>query len=311
MEQPNNEPTTDVIKQVSSLIAGQGDGEMGNRGTGEPTRADAEQDVVPDSAQGDERIQATEADASVAGTEQADQAAHSEQLAAGDTGEGEESAVTVKGLAEKLGLEAKDIYEGLEIPLGDDHVVTLGEWKDRVNALADIDGERESVATQRAEYERNVMQTKQELNAIIQLIPAEQRQAILDRARGQVEAYETEQKMQVLHQIPEWKDQDTMAKDRARIVEMGSEYGFSEQEITYTQDARTVKMLNDFMRLRERVKEAEKAAKAKPGEVKKSPAGNKNRRTNRRLSEVIHGAKQSKDVRTKEAAVSELIRSQG
>lgn len=221
-----------------------------------------------------------------------------------------EEPFTVKKLAENLGLEAKDVYEELVIPLGDDQSVTLGEWKDRVKSLQDVDAERDQVTELRNEYEKNLMATRTELNAIIEVIPAEMRQTVLDIARERSGAYKASQEEAVLQAIPAWQDQDTLAKDRAGIVEMGSEYGFSEQEITYTQDARTLRMLHDYLRLRERVKQMDIASKRKPGKPNQPAANNAKRLKSRKLESAFSQAKQSTDSRDKTRLISELIRSQ-
>jgi hypothetical protein len=244
----------------------------------------------------------------MAGNPEGNQALDDYGIRASGEGPGDDP-VTVKALAEKLGIEARDIYEELEIPLGDDKTTTLGEWKDRVKALQDIDGERETVQQLKADYERNLMATRAELNALLQVIPPELRENMLGQARERSTAWETQQRDQVFEAIPDWKEPDKLAADRAAIVTMGSEYGFSEPEITYTQDARTVRMLHDFLRLRERVEAMETAAKRKPGEPNRTPAGKK-RTGSRKLAQAIREAKESRDPRNQEAVISQLIRNQ-
>ena len=224
--------------------------------------------------------------------------------------EQEDKPVTVKDLAEKLGVDAKDLYDELQIPLGDDTSITLGQFKDRVKDLRDIDATRQEVTESRDKYERDLMSTRAEINALINVIPPEIRAQVMSAAQDRSKAYEQEQRAAVLEAIPDWNDSDIRAKDRDRIVAMGSEYGFSEPEITYTQDARTLRMLNDFMRLRERVAGMDVAAKRKPGQVGKSPAGRKVNQSSRRLAQAVGMAKASRDSRTKSSVISELIKGQ-
>lgn len=221
-----------------------------------------------------------------------------------------DSAITVKDIAEKLGVDPADLYDGLEIPLGDGERVTLGEWKDRVKALQAVDVERDQVETQRQQYERDVARTRAELNQIVQMIPEQAREQLLARARQNQAQYEKEQWEAVVTAIPKWKESpESFAADRASIVKIGAEYGFSEPEITYTQDARAVRLLHDFLRLRERIEKQNVSAKQTAAQINRSAKG-KTRSSSRRLAEAIRGAKESKDLRSKEAVVAELIRSQ-
>ena len=129
-------------------------------------------------------------------------------------------------------------------------------------------------------------------------------------AQDKTRVYQQEQEQAVLEAIPAWKDQDSMAKDRGGIVNMGSEYGFSEQEITYTQDARTLRMLHDFLRLRERVDAMESATKRKTGQPNAPGRAKTQTKKARKLANAIYAAKQSPDRRKAESVVSHLLRTQ-
>lgn len=219
-------------------------------------------------------------------------------------------SITVKDLAGKLGIEAKDLYDELTIPLGDGETTTLGEWKDRVKSLRDLDSERTEVTDKRNELEKTLLQTRSEMNNLLSVIPPEMREQMVGMAQDKTRVYQQEQEQAVLEAIPAWKDQDNMAKDRGGIVNMGSEYGFSEQEITYTQDARTLRMLHDFLRLRERVGAMETAAKRKPGQPNGPGKSKTQTRKSRKLADAIYAAKQSPDRRKAESVVSHLLRNQ-
>lgn len=221
----------------------------------------------------------------------------------------EPGPVTVKELAQKLDLDPADLYNELEIPLGDDESITLGEYKDRVKELRNLDGERGQVTELRNEYEKSLLQTRTELSAILQVIPPEMRDQVLEVAKERSSTYTQEQSQAVLESIPAWKDADKLAEDRAGLVNMGAEYGFSEQEITYTQDARTLRMLHDYLRLRERVNNMEAATKRETGKPGR-PGKNPRQSGARKLAQAIRGAKHSTDNRVKESVISELIRKQ-
>ena len=299
----------DTVAQIAALIGGQGDED----GQPAPTVVDDSQEHDPDSGPGEE----TTADV---GTDSPDslhdlfglkppEGVAEDTPADADSDPEPDTAVTVKELAEKVGVEAKDLYDELVIPLGDDETTTLGEWKDRVKSLKSLDEERADITQIRNDYEKSLLQTRTELSALMQLLPEENRAELVKAAQERAGNYETEQQQAVLEAIPAWKDQDQLAKDRAGLVDMGSEYGFSEHEITYTQDSRTLRMLHDFLRLRERINSIETATKRKSagpnkaGKPVKAVKGSK-------LAQAIRAAKASPDNRVKEAVVSQLISGQ-
>ena len=54
---------------------------------------------------------------------------------------------TLKALAEKLGVEPSDLYK-VKIGLPDGEQMTLGQMKDRVQALTDLDTEKQQLTRQ-------------------------------------------------------------------------------------------------------------------------------------------------------------------
>jgi len=294
-------PTTDEhVAAVTSLLRGEkshqeaGDRVLAHEPMVSPVIPEDEDDANDDLAQVSEEHAAGDATAR-------------DEPEAVQAEEEEPPRVTVKDLAERLGLEPRDIYDELEIPLGDGQSVTLGEWKDRVKELRAVDLERDQVKQSRESYERDLMRTRQEVNALMALIPEQARAQLIHQARERSTAYEAEQRKAVLDAIPDWQNPDRLAADREAIVAMGAEFGFSEQEITWTQDARTVRMLHDFMRLRERVASIDIESKRQAAVTKKSAPGTKQAK-GRKLAQVIAKAKASGDRRDKEAAVAQLIR---
>lgn len=232
-----------------------------------------------------------------------------EETAEGVAGE-DTGAVSVKGLAEHLGIEPADVYE-LEIPVGaEGETVTLGEMKDNFKEYGPVKEAQQAVKQERDNYEKQILQTRTELNQIMQLIPAEMRQQLLSQARDRNSNWQNEQEKLVLEAVPDWADADTRAKDRGAIVDLGSDYGFSESEMTYTQDARTLRLLRDMASMRREMQDMRAAAKREPGKPnapgKRAPTQSKSRK----LAAALSKAKSSPTMQNKEAAVSALIRAQ-
>lgn len=234
-----------------------------------------------------------------------------------DTEEGQEEVVdsqpiTVKALAEKLGVEASDLYDELEIPIAEGERVTLGQLKDWGKQYGEPVKLKQQVEDQKADYERSVLATRAHLNAMMSVASTPQERELVQRmvqaGAAQQEGYTKEQETMVLEAIPEWQDADNRAKDRETIIAIGAQYGFSEPEMTHTQDARTLKMLRDFTRLQQRVKDMESMSKSSPGKPNQ-PNGKGVRTTakQKRLAAALSRATQTGDATDKRNAVQMLI----
>jgi len=217
-------------------------------------------------------------------------------------------AVTLKALAERLDVKPADLYE-LEIPMGDRGAVTLGELKDAFKQYGPVKEAETKLNEQREEFERAQMVTRAELNALMQVIPAPMREGFIREAQARNSAWQREQETAIVEAIPDWKDTAKRAADRAEIVRAGAEYGFSEAEITYTSDARTLRMLRDFAKLRAENAAAKSIdAKRKNGAADVSSRNRKNQGGRRALAEALRRAKiPGATQQTKVAAVSALL----
>jgi len=225
--------------------------------------------------------------------------------APGDT----DDVVTLADLAKHLELEPSDVYE-MQIPIGEGVTATLGQLKDEFKEYGPAKEYKQALEQDRGEFEKQVLQTRAELNAIVSAIPNEMRESIITAGREHQAQWAKQQETAVLEAIPDWQDADKRAKDRALIIEYGAEYGFSEPEMTYTQDARTLRMLRDFATMRRELQEMRAAAKAKPG--KASPAGRSANqiKSGRKLSQLLKQGKSNPTIQGKAQVVSQLIRNQ-
>ena len=285
------------LQQVKDLLAAESEADIdGSQDAGEPVGQDQE-----DHDDGGDGPQPSELDEQ----ESIEPEGVEDDAEADET---DDAAVALKDIAERLNLDAADLYD-VEVPLGKGESTTLGELKDAFKEYGPIQEAKEQLDKQRDEYERSIMQTRAELNGILAVIPPELRQSVIENGRQYNTQWETTQREQVLEVIPEWKDPDKLAKDRDAIVSVGAEYGFSEPEMQYTNDARTLRMLRDFTRLKAEVAEMKTAAKTK----RKAPTApgkqNTRRLTQRRLKDALANAKSSTDMREKRKAVSYLMQS--
>ena len=288
------------IAEISRLINDTNDadrGQEGNPGAGES--AQAADDEPSGSGPGPVGEPESDGAGDVHDDPETDQAAAAEDA---------DGPVTLKRLAEHLDIEDAELYE-LEVPITGDEAVSLGELKDNWKQYGPAQEYQKQLHDERQNFEKQVLQTRAELNEIMNLIPETVRGDIIAKARNRQQHFVKEQETAVLEAIPEWQDADQRAKDRANLVEDGAEYGFSEQEITYTQDARTLRMLRDFSVMKRELASLKAAAKKQPGKASRpGKAASTSKRT--RLSQLVQKGKQASTMQTKQAVVSELLRNQ-
>ncbi len=224
----------------------------------------------------------------------------------------EGESVTVAALAEKLDIEPAVLYDELQIPLSAKDgggTITLGEFKDRIGDLKELDAARAAHDEDKASHEKGRMRDHSLLNEMLAMMGDDAR-PLYQAASARVESWENEQRDLLLEAIPEWREPDALAKDRQSIVALGDEYGFSEMEISSTQDARTVRMLRDYAKLREQHEAAKKAGKrnavkpGRPGRPAKTSKGS-------RLAKALQKAQASPEIADKAQGVAAILQNAG
>jgi hypothetical protein len=296
---PKPESTAERIAAISELIQGQQDEVQGDAPEGADGGSAVQESVDAEST----------AEATVLDQQESNAPEGVEDDAQGAAPGDSQDVVTLADLAKHLELEPSDVYE-LEIPIGDGVTTTLGQLKDEFKEYGPAKEYQKTLEHDRSEFEKQVLQTRAELNAIVSAIPDEMRETVISAGREHQAQWAKEQEKAVLEAIPDWQDADNRAKDRALIIEYGAEYGFSEPEMTYTQDARTLRMLRDFANMRRELQEMRAAAKAKPG--KASPAGRSANqiKSGRKLAQLLKKGKSNPTIQGKAQVVSQLIRNQ-
>ena len=175
--------------------------------------------------------------------------------------------LTVKQLAEKLETSPKALYEGLTIKAGNSEL-TLGQVKDRMTELLDVDKSRSEVETLRTDTENELLRKNREVAFASQkygrqLTPADQQE--LTALHKQ---YVDRENKATLAAIPGWDDPATMTHEMGLIGDVLDEYGFSPVEKANTFEHRFIKMARDLAHMRERLAKAKDAEERKPGTVK-------------------------------------------
>lgn len=96
-------------------------------------------------------------------------------------------------------------------------------------------------------------QAVQQRDALRQGMGNKQREAIRNK---QIEDYN-----KTLQVIPEWTNKEVFTKDRTRMFELASKYGFTQEEFVNLTDPRSNQMMRDFVNLLEKTNNAEQGLK--------------------------------------------------
>jgi len=174
----------------------------------------------------------------------------------------QETAQTLKSLAEKAGIDAKDLY-ALEVP---GTGKTLGELKDQNKAFADMDSRSDELDERQSDIERTSMRTRLELQALASTIPPEMlTEANISKSRQQMEAHKAEQARLMIETVPEWAEETTKQADMKLITEYAAGYGIPPEraQMIVDMDAVTAKMWLDHARLTAKTKQIMKDGKVR------------------------------------------------
>jgi hypothetical protein len=290
------------IATVTALIRGDNE-DQGDKGADEKPGSSAQDnsDVGDDSGTRQDDLQGSERGEGVSDDEQ-------DAKAQADSGsDSDEQEITLATLAEYLNVDPADVYE-IEVPIGEGEKISIGALKDEYKQYGPVREATAKIQERERSYERSLMKTRTELNAILATLPIEIREQAAMNGKQYQAQWEQQQEKMVLETIPEWADADQRAKFREMLIEDGAEYGFSEAEITYTQDARTLKMLKDFATMKRELQAMKASTKRVPGKANPPGKANKSTSGKRRLAQAMQRAKADPSIQGKASFVSELIR---
>jgi len=199
--------------------------------------------------------------------------------------------------AEEQAEEAKLDY-GMKVPITGSEPVTLGElkdaWQNRQTAMLEIT-DRENAVLRETEKAQTL------LSYIDQLPPH-----IADAAKAQA-ATDYQREMQALVTIlPEAKTTEGIRHIRDGLYALAEEYGLSKRDVDGVKHAVTIKMMHDFARLKQSIREAKQNVKPLRSDTPKAAQASINTNATQAL---IAKAKQSRNVSDEVAAIDALLRS--
>ena len=163
------------------------------------------------------------------------------------TDESPESAkLSVSSIAEKLGLDAKQLYENLEIKLSDGSTVSIGQLKDASGKLAGADAELLEIETKRQEVDSHITQQRREIEQLMNYLPADAlTPQALEAVRNDMQRQIDHNRELVLEAIPEWSDPDTADAEQSLMIDHVKPYGFTEGDFKRLYDSRLIRYIRD------------------------------------------------------------------
>lgn len=178
---------------------------------------------------------------------------------------------SVKGLAEKLELSPKQVYEQLAVNLGDKEY-SLSQVKD----LAKLGLKQEEREERRTSDYNKLMRERKEFDDVVRAVQAsgvEIPQAFADEVKA-VKAKRDAAEMSALARVlPEWEEASTRSKEIKQITELAATYGMGKQELDLlVTDHRLMKLLRDTAVAL--VKKQDVAPRSKPAPRTPTPIGN-------------------------------------
>lgn len=206
----------------------------------------------------------------------------------------EQAPTTVKELAEKLGVRPAELYNMLKIDTGDGESMTLSEMKDRAKDLKQSDKLLADSAEKQLSAENEILRRNRELQLVAQKIGRNPTEAERAEATATFNQYAKEQKAMTLDVIGDWADPAVQRVELKLIGETLTEYGFRPSEIEAILDHRQVKLLRDYTKLRQRLKDAG-ASEVKVNRKQKVASKRKSAPTKQSPTELFKAGKITKE----------------
>jgi hypothetical protein len=189
---------------------------------------------------------------------------------------------SIDGVSKRLGLKPEEVYS-IKVPMPNGaEPVTIGDLKDRVGELVDLETREAQFDQRRIKSEGELLRAQTELRDVLSMIPKENiPTGIVEKLRKRHDATVARERELTLEHIPSWQDQKACAADIEGINEMLADYGFDDTFITTVVDHRALKFIRDAYLRDKRIKAAlakvttptkrGKTPSSKTGKAAKSP----------------------------------------
>jgi len=275
-----SEETSPVVDEVVSMLAGADEGQ----GT----------DSAGDRLEGSALDRALAA--ALAGEELDDEETAAPGAAGAPEGaEGEDAAPieTLADAAERLGVDAAELYK-LAIPMGgDEPPMTLGELKDAAAEWKSGAAERIEWDTEAARQRNELANARDELQQLVALIPEQARTPeMMARATAEYERVRNEEARKLLQRVPEWRDHQRYTAEKEVMASHLEPFGFSGDELESVVDSRLMAYVRHNALREKRIEAALASARSKreqngPKSVSGKPTKSANKASGDRLDAVV------------------------
>lgn len=164
---------------------------------------------------------------------------------------------TMEQLTKRLGLKPEQVY-GVKIPLADGaEPLTIGQLKDRVGELVDLEMRETQFEQRRMKSEGETLRVQAEVREILAMVPKEHiRPEMVEKIRKRHDAHMQREREMTLEHIPEWQDDKKRNEEIQGMSGFMSEYGFDEGFIGTVSDHRALKFIRDMYLRDKRIKTA-------------------------------------------------------
>lgn len=154
---------------------------------------------------------------------------------------------TLDVLSKRLGFKPEQIYN-VKIPLADGaEPLTIGQLKDRVGELVDLETRETQFESRRMQVEGELLRSQTEVRELLAMIPKEHiNPAVVDKIRKRHEANMAFERRMTLEHIPEWRDEKRAGEDLQGMVDFTKRWGFDETFLATVHDHRAIKFIRDM-----------------------------------------------------------------
>lgn len=157
--------------------------------------------------------------------------------------------VSVGDIAEKLGMDARRLYEDLRIPLREGRgSISLSELKEGYQATAILEDQRDALSTERQALQTDSDAAVREVTTATQLLAAqvgaENVEPLLAHSRKLNAEHIEKGRVTILERFPDWKDAKIYNAARDEMAETAKVFGFSRAELEAETDPRRIILLH-------------------------------------------------------------------
>lgn len=161
---------------------------------------------------------------------------------------------TLNDLAQANGLDLDALYSATVSLPDEQGTATLEELKNQATAFRKSEAERAQLSQDQTDFANRKLTALQELNSLLNAIPADKVDEDLRQAIGQQrQAFREQQDRLILEVIPDWSDNAKKAADREGMAAMMAEYGLPAGALDQIIDAGAQKMVYDYWKLKTRL----------------------------------------------------------